>query len=67
MVLTAVDVAGNEGYVSVDIVVRLGDTKDERLPYATAIGVMVIGVVFGGIAIVLWFRWKKKRYQSTLT
>lgn len=60
VILTVVDVAGNEGYASVDVPVKLEDSGYERLLPAALIAVVVGGV--GGVAVLLlWFKRREKQ------
>ena len=61
VVLTVVDVAGNEGFASVDLLVELKDTGSGQFPFAASLGVLVAGVIVGVTMLVFWFRRKRKR------
>ncbi len=63
VILTAVDVAGNEGHTSVNILVGLGDGGDEQFPYTTVLGILLVAVVVGATTFLLWFRRKKRQTQ----
>jgi LPXTG-motif cell wall-anchored protein len=59
VVLTAVDVAGNEGSTSVDIPVELEDTGDgQSLPFVS-IGLLGAGAMVAIAVFLLWFRKRK--------
>jgi parallel beta-helix repeat protein len=60
VVLTTIDVAGNEGLASVDILVELEDTGGEQFLPAASIGVLAVGVMVGVTMLVLWFRKRKE-------
>ena len=60
VVLTAVDVAGNEGFASADVRVGLKDTGGGPFLPAASIGVLAAGVIVGVTMFVLWFKRKKK-------
>jgi parallel beta-helix repeat protein len=60
VVLTAVDVAGNEGIASVDIMVGLKDMGGEQSFSTTSVGIMVVGVAVGVTMLVFWFKRRKK-------
>jgi parallel beta-helix repeat protein len=60
VVLTVVDVAGNEGFAAVNLLIELVDADNGQFPLAAALAVLVIGGVVGVGVLMLWFKRSEK-------
>ena len=56
VVLTVVDVADNEGFAVVNLLIELVDVDNQQFPWVAALAVLVIGGVAGVGALMLWLK-----------